>query len=157
MNRNLFFLYLMELCAGAARGSYLVCIGWTTLIVVGDVAAVGQVFIVAMLTIMLGGPITAVFVDRYNRKHLTIVAHTGIALSLLALGLAISNNGDLPLPWFFVTVIAVTLLRNLYQGSHDGLIHANVVKHELVHVVARFRGTHLLATAIGSFFSFSVI
>ena len=150
MTRNLFFLYLMELCAGVARGSYLVCIGWTTLIVVGDVAAVGQVFIVAMLTIMLGGPITAVFVDRYNRKHLTIVAHAGIALSLLALGLAINNNSDLPLPWFFVTVIAVTLLRNLYQGSHDGLIHANVVKHQLVHVVARFRGIHLLATAFGT-------
>ena len=49
MKRNLFFLYMMELCAGAARGSYLVCIGWTTLIVIGDVAAVGQVFIVAMI------------------------------------------------------------------------------------------------------------
>ena len=150
MNRNLFFLYLMELCAGFARGSYLVCIGWITLIVVGDVAAVGQVFIVAMLTVMLGGPITAVFVDRYNRKHMTIVAHTGIALSLLALGIAVNNNSDLPLPWFFVTVIAVTLLRHLYQGSHDGLIHANVDKNELVHVVARFRGTHLLATAFGT-------
>jgi len=34
----------MELCAGLARGSYLVCIGWTTLVVIGDVAAVGQVF-----------------------------------------------------------------------------------------------------------------
>ena len=32
------FLYLMEFCAGMARGSYLVCIGWTTLIVIGDVA-----------------------------------------------------------------------------------------------------------------------
>ena len=79
-----------------------------------------------MLTTIFGGPIAAVFVDRYNRKHLTIIAHAGIALSLLSLGLAINNNGDLPLPWFFVTVIAVTLLRNLYQGSHDGLIHANV-------------------------------
>jgi hypothetical protein len=37
MNRNLQFLYLMELCAGLARGSYLVCIGWTTLVVIGDV------------------------------------------------------------------------------------------------------------------------
>ena len=35
---NLVFLFLMELCAGAARGAYLVCIGWTTLIVSGDVA-----------------------------------------------------------------------------------------------------------------------
>jgi len=42
IKRNLFFLYLMELCAGSARGAYLVCIGWTTLIVSGDVAAVDQ-------------------------------------------------------------------------------------------------------------------
>ena len=64
MKRNLFFLYMMELCAGAARGSYLVCIGWTTLIVSGDVAVVGQVFIVAMITTILAGPIAAVIVDR---------------------------------------------------------------------------------------------
>jgi hypothetical protein len=150
MTRNLFFLYLMEICAGFARGSYLVCIGWTTLIVIGDVAAVGQVFIVAMLTTIFGGPVAAVFVDRYNRKHLTMIAHTGIALSLLAIGFAEDNNDNLPLHWFFITVIGVTLLRILYQGSHDGLIHANVAKNELVHVVARFRGTHLLATAIGT-------
>jgi MFS family permease len=150
MTRNLFFLYLMEICAGVARGSYLVCIGWTTLIVVGDVAAVGQVFIVAMLTNIFGGPVTAVFVDRYNRKRLTMIAHTGIAFCLLAIGFAVDQNNSLPLPWFFITVIGVTLLRGLYQGSHDGLIHANVARTDLVHVVARFRGTHLLATAIGT-------
>ena len=115
MTRNLFFLYLMEVCAGFARGSYLVCIGWTTLMVVGDVAAVGQVFIVAMITNIFGGPVTAVFVDRYNRKRLTMIAHTGIALSLLAIGFAVNQNNSLPLPWFFITVIGVTLLRGLYQ------------------------------------------
>ena len=93
MNRNLQFLYLMELCSGLARGSYLVCIGWTTLVVIGDVAAVGQVFIVAMLTVMFGGPIAAVIIDRYNRKHLTIVAHLGIAISLLSLGVAVTLDG----------------------------------------------------------------
>ena len=79
-----------------------------------------------------------------------MIAHSGIALSLLALGFAVEQNNSLPLPWFFIIVVVVTLLRGLYQGSHDGLIHANVAKAELVHVVARFRGTHLLATAIGT-------
>ncbi len=133
-----------------ARGSYLVCIGWTTLMVIGDVAAVGQVFIVAMLTTMFVGPVASVFVDRHNRKYLTIVAHSGIAISLLMLGLAVDKNSNLALPWFFLAVIAVTMLRNLYQGSHDGLIHANVGKNELVHAVARFRGIHLLAAALGT-------
>lgn len=150
MNKNLFFLYLMELCAGLARGSYLVCIGWTTLVVIGDVAAVGQVFIVAMLTTMLVGPVAAVFIDRRNRKHLTIVAHLGIAAALLMLGIAIAYDSNLSLLWFFATVVLVTIFRNLYQGAHDGLIHANVDASQLVPVVARFRGVHLLATALGT-------
>ena len=141
---------MMELCAGAARGSYLVCIGWTTLIVSGDVAVVGQVFIVAMITTILAGPINGVIVDRYNRKHLTIIAHLGIATALLSLGLAVAFDSGLSVIWFFLTVVVVTIFRNLYQGSHDGLIHANVSSGEMVHVIARFRGVHLLATAVGT-------
>jgi len=140
----------MELCAGAARGSYLVCIGWTTLVVIGNVAAVGQVFIVAMITTILAGPITAVIVDRYNRKHLTIVAHLCIATALLCLGLAVAFDSGLSLIWFFLTVVVVTIFRNLYHGSHDGLIHANASTGQMVHVIARFRGIHLLATAVGT-------
>jgi len=141
---------MMEFCAGAARGSYLVCIGWTTLIVIGDVAAVGQVFIVAMITTIIAGPITAVIVDRYNRKHLTIIAHLCIATVLLFLGLAVAFDSGLSLFWFFLTVVVVTTFRNLYHGSHDGLIHANASSGQMVHVIARFRGIHLLATAVGT-------
>jgi MFS family permease len=150
IKRNMLFLYIMELCAGSARGSYLVCIGWTTLIVSGDVAAVGQVFIVAMITTIFAGPVLGVTVDRYNRKKLTIFAHSGIALSLLSLGLAVTLDSTLSIFWFFVTVVLVTIFRNLYQGSHDGLIHANVDNRDLVHAVARFRGVHLLTTAVGT-------
>ncbi len=141
---------MMELCAGAARGSYLVCIGWTTLIVIGDVAAVGQVFIVAMITTIVAGPFTAVIVDRYNRKHLTIIAHLFIATALLSLGLAVAFDSGLSLIWFFLTVVVVTIFRNLYHGSHDGLIHANASTGQMVHAIARFRGIHLLATAVGT-------
>ena len=141
---------MMELCAGAARGSYLVCIGWTTLIVIGDVAAVGQVFIVAMITTIVAGPFTAVIVDRYNRKHLTIIAHLCIATALLSLGLAVAFDSGLSLIWFFLTVVVVTIFRNLYHGSHDGLIHANASTGQMVHAIARFRGIHLLATAVGT-------
>ncbi len=148
--KNLFFLYMMELCAGLARGSYLVCIGWTTLIVSGDVARVGQVFIVAMITNILAGPLIGILVDRYNRKHLTIVTHFGIAASLASLGLALAFDNGLSVFWFFPTVISVSFFRMLYQGSHNGLIHANVGTQNLVHAVARFRGVHLLAAAVGT-------
>lgn len=137
----------MEFFAGAARGSYLVCIGWATLVVVGNIAAVGQVFIIAMLTTIFCSPVTAVIVDRYNRKYLVIIAHLGIATSLLALGFAIASIENISLIWFFLTVFSVTIFRNLYQSSHDGLIHANVDKQRFVTVVARFRGLHLVATA----------
>lgn len=147
----------MEFCAGFARGSYLVCIGWATLIVIGDVAAVGQVFIIAMITTILTGPIIGIIVDRYNRKHLTIIAHLGMAASLLSLGLAIAFNSGISIFWFFLTVIFVTIFRILYQGSHDGLIHANVITGDMVHAVARFRGVHLLATAIGTVLTGMVI
>ena len=147
---NLFFLFLMELCAGAARGAYLVCIGWTTLIVSGDVARVGQVFIAGMLTILIGSPLVGIIVDRYNRKTLTLIAHAGMALSLGALGYAIAGEDAPAIFLFFVTVVAVTLLRMIYQSSHDGLIHANVPGDKVVDAVARFRGIHLLATALGT-------
>ena len=64
IKRNLIFLYIIELCAGSARGSYLVCMGWTTLIVSKDVAVVGQVFIVAMIASTVSGPIVGICIDR---------------------------------------------------------------------------------------------
>ena len=149
-HKNLKFLYLMEIFSGLSRGSYLVCIGWTTLIVSNDVARVGQVFIIAMLTNMLAGPLVGVVVDRYNRKHVTIAAHLLIFLPLLMLALALAERPDLPQIWFFLTVIVVSTFRLLYHIAHDGLIHANVNKADLVHAVARFRGTHLFATSVGT-------
>ncbi len=155
--RNLLFLYIMELCAGLARGSYLVCIGWTALIVSGDVAAVGQVFIVAMVANIIAGPFVGIIVDRYNRKHLTVCAHLGIAAVLTLLGIALAYDAGLSIFWFFVTVVFVNAFRLIYQGSHDGLIHANVSANDLVHAVARFRGLHLLATAVGTVLTGTII
>jgi len=110
-----------------------------------------------MITTIIAGFFVGVIVDRHNRKNLTIFAHSGIALSLLSLGLAVTLDNELSILWFFVAVITVTIFRNLYQGSHDGLIHANVEARELVHVVARFRGVHLLATAVGTVLTGMVI
>jgi len=148
--RNLRLLYLMEVFAGLARGAYLVCIGWTTLVVTGDVARVGQVFVVAMLTIMLAGPVVGVIADRYDRRRVTIVAYLLIAAVLAVFGMALATAADLALVWFFVAVFLITGFRLLYQFAHDGLIHANVASDDLVHVIARFRSLHLFATTVGT-------
>ncbi|MFT7675708.1 MAG: MFS family permease [Gammaproteobacteria bacterium] len=149
-SHNLLALYAIEICSGLARGSLLVCIGWTTLIVVGDVAAVGQVFISSMITTILAAPFIAVIVDRYNRKYLTIISHLGMAIALFILGIAIRYDSNLSLIWFFVVIIFATFLRILYNSAHDGIIHANTSHDQLLRMVARFRGIHLLTTAIGT-------
>ena len=113
-------------------------------------AVVGQVFIVAMIASIVSGPIVGICIDRYNRKYLTIIAHLGMSAALLSLGLAVAFNSGISIFWFFLTVVIVSICRNLYQGSHDGLIHANVSAEDMVHVVARFRAVHLLTTATGT-------
>jgi hypothetical protein len=42
VGKNVPLLYLMEVFSGFARGSYLGCIGWTTLVISNDVAIVGK-------------------------------------------------------------------------------------------------------------------
>lgn len=140
----------MECFSGLARGSYLVCIGWTALIVSNDVAKVGQVFIAAMLANIVAGPLVGILADRYNRKHVTIVAHLLISLPLLMLALALAVEPDLSIIWFFLVVILVNTFRLLHFCAHDGLIHANVDEDDLVHAVARFRGVHLFAVSVGT-------
>jgi hypothetical protein len=148
--KNLLFLYAMEAMAGMSRGSFLVCIGWTTLIVTGDVARVGQVFVVGMLTNILAGPLLGTVVDRFNRKFLALVAHLGIGLVMATAGLAIESGDSSTSLVFFATTITVFVLRLLYELSHDGLIRGNVSDDALVHTIARFRTIHLLATAAGT-------
>ena len=147
---NLKYLYAMEVFSGLSRGSYLVCIGWTTLVVTEDVARVGQVFIVAMLTTLLAGPFTGTIVDRHSRKMLVILAHLGIAACMLVLGLIWLDATEPGVALLFLMVIAVTALRMLQNSSHDGLIQGSSPPRALMTNVARFRGVHLVATAIGT-------
>lgn len=140
----------MEALAGMSRGSFLVCIGWTTLIVTGEVARVGQVFVVGMLTNILAGPLLGTVVDRFNRKFLALVAHLGIGIVMATAGLAIEYGDSVTSIVFFATTITVYVLRLLYELSHDGLIRGNVSDDALVHTIARFRTLHLLATAAGT-------
>ena len=150
MRANLKFLYLMEVFSGLSRGSYLVCMGWVTLIVSDDVAKVGQIFIVAMLTNILSGPLTGTIVDRYNRKYLVMVAHFCMTLTMGTLAAAWMITADPQLSWLFIAVIVVSALRLLHNAAHDGLIQASVAMSDTVHTVARCRAIHLIATAIGT-------
>ena len=140
----------MEVFAGLSRGSYLVCIGWTTLVVTNDVGRVGQVFIIAMLTNLICGPFIGTLVDRHNRRHIVMFAHAGIALALFLLGMVWLNRAEPGVGWLFIAVAAASALRMMHHSAHDGLIQAAVAKQDIMSTVARFRGVHLIATAIGT-------
>lgn len=147
----------MELFSGISRGSYLVCIGWITLIVSDDVARVGQIFIVAMMTNIVAGPLVGVVVDRYNRKSLVIAAHLGIGATLSILACRWFYSGTNELGWMFVAVVSATALRLLHNTALDGLIQGMVATRDLTQTVARCRTIHLLSTVVGTLAAGSVI
>lgn len=147
---NLKFLFIMEVFSGLSRGSYLVCIGWTTLIVTDDVSRVGQAFIIAMLTSLISGPLVGTVVDRHDRKSLVLLAHFGMFAVMALLGLVWVGAPEPEILWLFAGVAAVSALRMLHNSAHDGLIQGSVAKAAVVRMVARFRAVHLVATSVGT-------
>ena len=140
----------MELFSGLARGAYLVCIGWTTLVISNDVATVGQIFVVSSLTFVLAGPIVGVIIDRHKRKQLIMLAQFFIAASILCFGGFLFFAPDLSIWWLFGVVVIVTVFRVMYRGSFDGIIRASVENPDILHTVARANAIHLFSTAVGT-------
>lgn len=140
----------MELFSGLARGAYLVCIGWTTLIISNNVATVGQIFIVASMTFVLAGPIVGVIIDRYKRKKFIILAQFLIAASLSCFGGFLFYMPKLSVLWLFGTVVIVTVFLLMYRGAFDGLIRASVGNSNILQTVARTNAIHLFSTAAGT-------
>ncbi len=140
----------MELFSGLARGAYLVCIGWTTLVISNDVATVGQIFIVASITFVLAGPIVGVVIDRHRRKKLIILAQFFIAATIMCFGGFLFFTPDISIWWLFGVVVIVTVFRVMYRGSFDGIIRASVENPDILQTVARANTIHLFSTAAGT-------
>ena len=107
MTRNLLLIYAMDLIAGASRGSFLVCLGWTTLVVSGSVALVGQVFLLGMITTMIAGPLLGALVDRWNRRKVAMGAHASIAVVMLVGALWLTGDGTPGAGFFYLLTLAV--------------------------------------------------
>lgn len=140
----------MELFSGLARGAYLVCIGWTTLVISNDVATVGQIFIVSSLTFVLAGPLVGVVIDRHKRKKLIVLAQFFIAAAILSFGGFLFFAPNLSIWWLFGVVVIVTVFRVMYRGSFDGIIRASVDNPDILQTVARANAIHLFSTAAGT-------
>lgn len=149
-NKEIGLLYLMELFSGLARGAYLVCIGWTTLVISNDVATVGQIFVVSSLAFMLAGPIVGVVIDRHKRRILIVLAQFCIAAAILGFGGFLFFEPNISIEWLFGVVVIVATFRVMYRGSFDGIIRASVENPDIPHTVARANAIHLFSTAAGT-------
>ena len=137
----------MEVFSGLARGSYLVCIGWTTLIISNSVATVGQIFVVSSITYALAGPFVGIIIDRYKRRKLIILAQLAIAASMLFMGGLIFYTRNISVLWLFGTVITVSSFRLMYRGAFNGIIRASVEDKYILETLARANFIHLFSTA----------
>jgi MFS family permease len=140
----------MEMFSGLARRSYLVCIGWTTLIISNNVATVGQIFFVASITYILAGPFIGIVIDRYKRRKLIILAQLSIAASMLCMGGLIFYTRDVSVLWLFATVITVSSFRIMYRGAFDGIIKASVDDKDILATLARANFIHLFSMTAGT-------
>lgn len=147
---NIHLLYVMELLAGLPRGSYLVCIGWTGLVLSDSVAVVGQLFIVQSLTVLLLGSAVGLIVDRYPQKNLIIVARGLIAVSMAAAGFTLILDFDPAVVFLYLVVSLVSGSRLLYQITFDSIIRSNVGNSEVTVTLGRATAMHLFATGAGT-------
>ncbi len=152
-NRIVALMYLLEALAGLGRGSYLVCFGWTTLVTTGEVAKVGQVFVVSMLTILFGSHVIGVIVDRANRRHTVWVSHSVIAAVMAIVGWALEDTASFNTVFFFAGVIVITAARIAYESAFDATLKQLVTPENLTTVLARARALHLLSTAVVTVFT----
>ncbi len=139
----------MELFAGLARGSYLGCIGWTTLIVSNSVATVGQIFIVQSIAMMVAGPVIGVMVDRHKRRILISMAQGIITAAMIGMAGLLYYAQDYIVLWMFCIVLITTTARLTYRGAFDGIIRSSVEDADVTPTVARAWTIHLLSTAAG--------
>ena len=149
-NKAIRVLYMFEIFSGMARGSYLVCIGWTTLVISDSVATVGQIFMVASITNVLAGPLIGVLIDRHKRKQLIVLAQILLALPIASVGFILLNTWSIPVWGLFFIAVVVNFFRLMYQGAFDGLLRFYVEDSNMLTTVARARGIHLFSAALGT-------
>lgn len=144
-------LFAMELLSGLARGAFLICIGWSTLIVSNDVAVVGLIFTVGNITNIIVGPAIGVAIDRYKRKKIIIIAQVIIAVCVAFIGyLMLNADGLIHIYWLFVVMIIITSARLMYRVAFDGILRGSVKDKDIMQTMARAQTLHLLSTVIST-------
>ena len=137
-------IYLIEGLAGFSRGAFLVCFGWTTLVLTGDIAKVGQIFVVSMLTLLFGSHLVGILVDSKNRKRIIILSHLIIALLMAMLGWSLIDPQSFNVLVFFFSVVVLTFSRISHESAIDAALKQFSKPELLTTLLARARTVHLL-------------
>jgi hypothetical protein len=111
-------LYYMAVAAdGLARGIYVVCLAWATLVATDDIAAVGRVFVVAHLINVLFGPIVGTVIDTYSRRHLVMIGQAFCA-GAMTLPALLSGGGDLSGIWILYAIAILVAVAGAGVGGY---------------------------------------
>ena len=146
-NRNFRYLWLGQIVSLLGDWFNLVASAALVGLLTHSGLAVGSLFVVRMLAPFLVSPIAGVAADRYNRKHILIVADLIRAAAVLAF-LLVREAGDV---WLLYTLTALQMaLSGFFDPAHNAILPDIASRRELGAVNALSSATWSVMLALGA-------
>ena len=168
MNRNSILLLIGQSISLIGDGFYLFTVSvWLLTYLVSSAAtpaakAAGALTLASVTTIIYGAqylsqflilPFAGVFVDRWNRKTVMLVANlVQVVLALLPLA-AYYGPRDLFLPTLYVTFFLLVIAEGFFQSAELGAVQVIVSKRRAPQLISFFQTLIALGTALGALLS----
>ncbi|HEU5229069.1 MAG TPA: MFS transporter [Ktedonobacteraceae bacterium] len=168
MNRNSILLLIGQSISLIGDGFYLLTVSvWLLTYLVSSAAtptakAAAALTLASATTIILGSqylsqflilPFAGVFVDRWNRKTVMLVANlVQVVLALLPLA-AYYGPRNLFLPTLYVTFFLLVIAQGFFQSAELGAVQVIVSKRRAPQLISFFQTLIALGTVVGALFS----
>lgn len=168
MNRNSILLLIGQSISLIGDGFYLLTVSvWLLTYLVSSAAtptakANAALTLASATTIILGSqylsqflilPFAGVFVDRWNRKTVMLVANlVQVILALLPLA-AYYGPRNLFLPTLYVTFFLLVIAQGFFQSAELGAVQVIVSKRRAPQLISFFQTLIALGTVVGALFS----
>lgn len=168
MNRNSILLLIGQSISLIGDGFYLLTVSvWLLTYLVGSAAtptakAAAALMLASVTTIIVGSqylsqflilPFAGVFVDRWNRKIVMLVANlVQVVLALLPLA-AYYGPGNLFLPTLYVTFFLLIVAQGFFQSAELGAVQVIVSRRRAPQLISFFQTLIALGTVLGALFS----
>lgn len=168
MNRNSILLLIGQSISLVGDGFYLLTVSvWLLTYLVSPAAtpaaqAAAALTLASATTIILGSqylsqflihPFAGVFVDRWNRKTVMLVANlVQVILALLPLA-AYYGPRNLFLPTLYVTFFLLVVAQGFFQSAELGTVQVIVSRRRAPQLISFFQTLIALGTVVGALFS----